>query len=98
MPLTVKPMLCQICDKNKFLSSLKCAHRICIDCKISIAKVEPIPKCPYCRIQFKVHAKVIETREQFAKKIDDILSDVNWESCSIEKETEYNSEPSFWRG
>lgn len=96
MPLTVKPMLCEICDKTKFLSSLKCSHQICLDCKISIAKAEHTAKCPYCRIPFKVHAKVIETREQFAKKIEEILCEVNWESCSIK--TEYNSEPSFWRG
>lgn len=96
MPLTRRPELCEICDKIKFLSSLKCQHRICLECKMAIAKIEERPKCPYCRIQFCEKKKVIESREEFKKKVEDMLSEINWESCSVIKETEYNSEPTFW--
>lgn len=93
--LRLKPMLCEICDKKKFLNCLSCNHKICLECKIAIKKIEPNPKCPFCRVLFNPSKKVIE--EQYKQiitpfNIDQLIADVNWELYSGKKETEYDSE------
>lgn len=97
MPLRRTTELCEICDKKKFILSLRCQHKICLDCKLMIKKVEPNPKCPFCRVLFDENAKVIEEPKHKHKQmtrldVDQLIADLNWELYSGKKEIEYNSE------
>lgn len=89
--------MCEICKKKKFLCSLSCQHKICLECKVMIKKIELNPKCPYCRILFDPKRKVIEEDpshkcKQTPQDINQIIADLNWEAYSSKKEFEYNSE------
>ncbi len=97
MSLRRKTETCEICNKKKFLTSLTCHHKICLECKIMIKKIELNPKCPYCRILFDPNRKVIEEDplhkcKQSPQDINKIIADLNWEAYSNKKEFEYNSE------
>lgn len=97
MSLIRKKTECEICRNKKFLNSLTCDHKICLDCKIMIKKIEINPKCPYCRILFDPSKKVIESdsKEKYAQSpfdINQLIADLSWEAYSSDKRNEYNSE------
>lgn len=92
-----RPELCEICDKKSFLLVLKCSHKICLDCKVMIKKVEQENcKCPFCRIPFQGSLKVIDycptKQKQEILNIDSLIADLNWEIYSSDKTIEYNSD------
>jgi len=93
MGLIRKKTECQICHNKKFLSRLTCDHKICLDCKIMIKKIEINPKCPYCRILFDSNKKVIELDlHEKPFNINELIADLSWEAYSSDKRNEYNSE------
>lgn len=60
-----RPEFCEICDKKSFLIVLKCSHKICLDCKIMIKKVEKENgKCPWCRIRFQPWNGLVEIQKK----------------------------------
>ena len=89
-----RPQICEICNKKSFLTTLKCSHCICLDCKKMVRKVEKDnAKCPWCRYYFQPVKAIEFNKAKEKENLEQLIADINWELYSTPtKEVEYDCE------